>query len=118
VSAEGDLGVTAVIQDLTVDLAAPKLTAPPKASVAYRKTAKLAFTVRDAFSAVVKVTATITNSKGVVMATVPCGWVKPGAAQTCAWRPKARRTYTVTFRAIDLAGNRQASAAVTSLRVR
>ena len=84
----------------------------------YRKTAKLAFTVKDAFSPLVKVTATITNAKGVVMATVPCGWVKQGVAQTCAWRPKARRTYTVTFRAIDLGGNRQASAAVTSLRVR
>jgi flagellar hook assembly protein FlgD len=118
VSATGDLGVTTVAQDLTVDLSAPKLKAPATASVRYRRTAKLAFTVKDAFSPLVKVTATITNAKGVVMATVPCGWVKQGVAQTCAWRPKARRTYTVRFRAIDLGGNRQASAAVTSLRVR
>ena len=80
VSADGSLGVTEVAQALTVDLAAPKLTAPATASVAYRKTAKLAYTVRDAFSAVVKVSATITNAKGVVVATVPCGWVKQGVS--------------------------------------
>ena len=106
------------VQALTVDLTAPKLAAPARASVAYRKTAKLAFTVRDAFSAVVKVSATITNAKGVVVATVPCGWVKQGVAQSCVWKPRARRTYTVTFRAMDLGGNRQTSPAVTSLRVR
>ena len=118
VSADGSLGVTKVSQALTVDLAAPKLTAPKTASVAYRKTARLAFTVRDAFSAVVKVRATITNAKGVVVATVPCGWVKQGVPQTCAWKPRARRRYTVTFRAMDQGGNHQASPAVTSLRVR
>ena len=62
--------------------------------------------------------ATITNAKGVVVATVPCGWVKQGVSHTCAWKPRARRTYTVTFRAMDLGGNRQAAPAVTSLRVR
>ena len=64
VSADGTLGVTQVAQPLTVDLAAPKLTAPATASVTYRKTAKLAYTVRDAFSAAVKVSATVTNPKG------------------------------------------------------
>ena len=118
VSADGSLGVTTVAQALTVDLSAPKLTAPATASVVYRKTAKLAFTVRDAFSAQVKVRATITNPKGVVVATVPCGWVKQGVAHTCAWRPRARRTYTVTFRAMDLGGNHELSPAITSLRVR
>lgn len=118
VSADGSLGVTNAAQALTVDLAAPKVTAPATATVRYGKTAKLAFTVRDAFSAVVKVSGTITNAKGVVVATVPCGWVKQGVSHTCTWKPRARRTYTVTFRAMDLAGNRQAARAVTSLRVR
>ena len=74
--------------------------------------------MRDAFSALVKVSATITNAKGVVVATVPCGWVKQGVSHTCAWKPRARRTYTVTFRATDLGGNHEATAAITSLRVR
>ena len=118
VVADAALGVTSVTQPVTVDLAAPKVTAPATASVAYRKTAKLAYTVRDAFSALVKVNATITNAKGVVVATVPCGWVKQGVSHTCAWRPRARRTYTVTFRARDLGGNHEAAAAITALRVR
>jgi flagellar hook assembly protein FlgD len=118
VVADGALGVTSAAQPLTVDLAAPKVTAPATASVAYRKTANLTFTVRDAFSAVVKVSATITNAKGVVVATVPCGWVKQGVSHTCGWKPRARRTYTVTFRAMDLGGNHEAVAAITSLRVR
>ena len=118
VVADGALGVTSVSQPLTVDLAAPKVKAPATASVAYRKTAILAFTVRDAFSAVVKVSATISNARGVVVATVPCGWVKQGVSHTCAWRPRARRKYTVTFRAVDLGGNHEAAAAITALRVR
>ena len=118
VVADGALGVTSAAQPLTVDLAAPKVTAPATASVTYRKTAQLAYTVRDAFSALVKVSATITNAKGVVVATVPCGWVKQGVSHRCAWKPRARRTYTVTFRARDLGGNHEAAAAITSLRVR
>ena len=118
VVADGALGVTSVAQSLTVDLAVPKVTAPATASVAYRKTANLAFTVRDAFSLVVKVSATITNAKGVVVATLPCGWVKQGVSHRCAWKPRARRTYTVTFRAMDLGGNHELAAAVTALRVR
>jgi flagellar hook assembly protein FlgD len=118
VSAAGSLGVTGVARDLTADLRPPKLTVPATAAAAYRRTVRLAYTVRDAFSPVVRVTATITNAKGVVVATVPCGWVKQGVSHTCTWRPRARRTYTVTFRAMDLGGNHQASQAVTKLRVR
>ncbi len=118
VVADGALGVTSAAQSLIVDLAAPRVTAPATASLAYGKTAHLAFTARDAFSTVVRVSATITNTKGVVVATVPCGWVKRGVRHTCAWKPRARRTYTVTFRARDLGGNHEAAAAITSLRVR
>ena len=118
VLADGALGVTSAAQALTVDLVAPRVTAPATASVAYRRTAKLVYTARDAFSALVKVSATITNAKGRVVAKVSCGWVKQGARHTRAWKPRARRRYTVTFRAIDLGGNRQTTTAVTRLRVR
>ncbi len=117
VVADGALGETSVTQAVTVDLAVPRVTAPATASVAYRKTAKMAYTVRDLYSPVVKVSATITNAKGLVVATVQCGWVKQGASHTCAWKPRARKTYTVTFRAMDLGGN-QAAPAITTLRVR
>jgi flagellar hook assembly protein FlgD len=118
VVADGALGRTFVKQAVTVDLAAPKVTSPATASVAYRKTASLTYTVRDPYSPVVKVSATITNAKGLVVATVPCGWVKQGTSHTCAWKPGARRTYTVTFRAMDRGGNHQVAPAVTTLRVR
>ena len=118
ITADGSLGVTEVAQPLTVDLAAPKVTAPAKTTVRYRKTAVLAYTVRDAFSPSVKVSATVTDGKGRTVATLALGWVKQGVAQTCTWKPRARRAYKVTFRAMDLGGNRQAVAAVTSLRVR
>jgi len=117
-TADGALGVTSASQALTVDLAAPKLSAPATASVRRRKTARLTFTPRDAFSPMVKVSATVTNAKGRVLATLACGWVKQGVGQACSWRPRAKGTYTVTFHAMDLGGNHEASPAVTALRVR
>ncbi len=117
-TSDGALGVTSASQALTVDLSAPKLSAPATASVRYRKTARLTFTARDSFSPVVKVTATVTTAKGRVLATLACGWVKQGVGQACSWKPKAKARYTVTFRAVDQGGNHQASAAITALRVR
>ena len=66
----------------------------------------------------VKVRATVTDAKGRTVATLALGWVKQGESHVCAWKPRARRTYTVTFRAMDLGGNHEAAPAVTSLRVR
>ncbi len=117
-TAAGALGVTSVAQPLTVDLAPPRLTAPATASVRYGRTAKIAYTVRDAFSPKVKVSATVTDARGRTVATLALGWVKQGVGHVCAWKPRARKTYTVTFKALDLGGNRQAAPAVTSLRVR
>jgi flagellar hook assembly protein FlgD len=118
VTADGALGVTFAAKPLTVDLTPPRVTAASTASVRYRKTAKLAYTVRDAYSPNVKVSATITDAKGRVVAKLALGWVKQGASHILAWKPKARRTYTVTFRALDQGGNREAKPAVTKLRVR
>ena len=75
---------------VTVDLVAPRLTVPATVRVAYRKTAKISYTPRDAHSAMVKVGATVTNAAGTVVASLNLGWVKQGAAHVCAWRPRAR----------------------------
>ncbi len=117
-TATGALGATSVGRRLTVDLAPPRLTAPATASVRYGRTAKIAYTVRDAFSPTVKVSATVTDAKGLTVATVALGWVKQGVSHVCAWKPQARKTYTVTLRALDRGGNHQAALAVTALRVR
>jgi flagellar hook assembly protein FlgD len=118
VTADGAIGTTSAAKPLTVDLTAPRVNAASTASVRYRKTAKLKYTVRDSYSPTVKVSATVTDPKGRVVAKLALGWVKQGASHVLAWRPKARRTYTVTFRARDLGGNREAKPAVTKLRVR
>jgi flagellar hook assembly protein FlgD len=116
-TAEGALGTTVATRQVTVDLTRPRVTSPSTASVRYRKTARIAYTVRDAHSPLVRVSATITDAKGRVVAQPAAAWVKQGATHVLAWKPKARRTYTVTFKAVDQGGNR-AKPAVTRLRVR
>ena len=118
VRADGSIGVTTVGQTVTVDRSRPRLSSPATATARYGTTAKLAYTVRDAFSPRVKVSAEVTNAAGKTVATIACGWVTRGVSHTCSWKPRARGTYTVTFRATDLGGNRQASEAKTVLRVR
>jgi flagellar hook assembly protein FlgD len=118
VTADGALGVTSAAQGVTVDLAAPRVTAPLTVRVAYRKTAKIAYTVKDAFSPTVKVGARVTNATGRVVATLALGWVKQGVAQTCVWKPRRRGAYTVTFRAMDLGGNKLAAPVATTVKVR
>jgi flagellar hook assembly protein FlgD len=117
-TADGALGVTSAARVVTVDLVAPRLTAPVTVRVAYGKTAKISYTPRDAYSAMVKVGATVTNAAGAVVATINLGWVKQGAAHVCAWRPRARRNFTVTFKALDLAGNHLGAPVVTTVKAR
>ena len=117
-TATGSLGATSIDQALTIDLVAPKVIAPASASVASRKTAKVAYTPRDPFSPLVKVAVVVTNFKAQEVATIACGWVKTGVVQVCSWKPRRRGSYTLTFRSQDQAGNRQATPVVTSLKVR
>jgi flagellar hook assembly protein FlgD len=118
VTADGAIGVTSASRAVTVDTTAPRLTAPVTVRVAAGKTAKIAYTVKDAFSPTVKVGAIVTNSAGKTVATLSLGWVKRGASHTCAWKPKRRGAYTVTFRAKDLGGNHLAAPVVTTLKAR
>jgi flagellar hook assembly protein FlgD len=117
-TAEGEIGTSSVEQALTVDLNAPKIVAPASAKAAYRKTAKVAYTVRDQFSPVVKVIAVVTDAKGRTVTTIACGWVKQGATHICSWKPRAKGSYKLSFRAQDQSGNRQVAIVATSLRVR
>jgi flagellar hook assembly protein FlgD len=118
VTADGALGVTSVAEAVMVDLTPPRLTAPLTARVAYGRKAKLAYTVKDAYSPSVKVGVTVANAAGKTVATLALGWVKRGVVHTCVWKPRKRGTYTLAFRAIDRGGNRLATPVVTTLRVR
>jgi flagellar hook assembly protein FlgD len=117
-TADGELGVTSAAQAVTVDLAAPRLTVPATMRVARRKTAKIGYAPKDAYSAMVKVGATVTNAGGTVVASLNLGWVKQGAAQVFSWKPRKRGSYTVTFKAVDLGGNHMTAPAVTTVKVR
>jgi flagellar hook assembly protein FlgD len=118
VTARGSVGVTSVSKPVTVDRFAPRLTVPAAAASTFGKTAKVAFSVRDAYSPTVKVTVTVSDAGGVAVATVDCGWVEQGTTTTCLWKPPGPGTYTLAFRAVDRGGNTRSPAAVTVLKVR
>lgn len=118
VTADGALGVTAISQPVTVDLTAPRISAPLVVRVRYRRTAKVTYTVKDAYSPTVKVSALVTDAAGKTVAKLSPGWVKRGVTQTCSWKPRRRGVYTVTFRARDLGGNRLATPVATAVKVR
>ena len=46
------------------------------------------------------------------------GWQLTGQALSIAWRPTSRGVFTVTYRAVDLAGNPEAAPAITTVTVR
>jgi flagellar hook assembly protein FlgD len=118
VVADGDRGVSSVSVPVTVDLTAPRLTVPATLSVKKGRTAKVSFTVRDAYSATVNVNVTVADGDGAHVATLSPGWVKQGTPATCSWKPPAAGAYTLTFSAADRSGNPQAAPGVTRLTVR
>jgi hypothetical protein len=118
VTAHSSVGVTSVAEPLTVDRFRPRFSVPATASATLGKTARVAFSVRDPYSATVKVTVAVSDAAGGAVATVDCGWVKTGTQLTCAWKPPARATYTLTFHAVDRGGNAEGAAGVTVLKVR
>ncbi len=117
-TADGALGVTSAARVVTVDLVAPRLKVPKMVRVARRKTAKISCTPMAAYSATVKVGATVTNAAGAAVARLNLGWVKQGAKHVCAWKSRKRGNFTVTFKAVDLGGNRLAKPVVTTVKVR
>ena len=92
VNAKGSLGATAASHAVTVDCYAPRLSAPASASVTLGKSAKFAYSVRDPYSATVKVWATVTDGTGATVATVQPGWVSQGRSHSCAWKPTLKGT--------------------------
>ena len=118
VTADGPHGTTTVNQPLTVDLAAPRVTAPPVVTVKRPGSARVGLVVRDADSQTIKVTATVTDALGRTVTRSTLGWVKQGVSRTWTWRPKARGAYRVIFSARDRGGNQAPVPAVTRVEVR
>ena len=117
-TAHGSVGTTSVAKPLIVDRFAPRLTVPATASTTFGKTAKVVYSVRDAYSSAVKVTVAISDAAGSLVATVDCGWVKQGKTTTFSWKPPAQGAYTLVYHAVDRGGNAEGAAAITVLQVR
>ena len=60
----------------------------------------------------------VTDAKGRRIASGHPGRVATGQSLSITWKPAARGVFTVTFRAVDLAGNHEASPARTVVTVR
>jgi flagellar hook assembly protein FlgD len=118
VVADGSHGASAVSVPVTLDLTAPRFTVPATLAAKAGKVAKVSYTVRDAYSPTVKVTVGVTDAAGTQIAALSLGWVKQGSAATCSWKAPVAGTYTLTFSAVDKAGNVQKSPGVTVLTAR
>jgi flagellar hook assembly protein FlgD len=114
-SALGEVGASRTI---VVDRYRPRLSAPLRVTPTLGNRARVIFTVKDPYSAKVRVTAAVRNRAGKTVAVIDCGWVPQGKRTAVLWRPPARRTYTLTLTAVDRGGNRQYAATVTKIAVR
>ena len=118
VTATSSLGESSVSRGLVVDLSRPRVFASPRKTTSRRVSTRLGFKVTDAFSSRAGVTWRVTNPKGRRVASGRRAKVVTGRALTVRWRPTSRGVFTVTFRATDLAGNRQVAPARTTVTVR
>jgi hypothetical protein len=60
----------------------------------------------------------VTDAKGRRVASGHPGWQPTGQSLSVTWKPASRGVFTVTYRATDLGGNREASPARTVVTVR
>ncbi len=118
VTAVSTLGESRVTKGLVVDLYRPRLYAAGGRTTSVGTATKLGFKVTDPFSAKADVRYTITDAKGRRVASGHPGWRPTGGALSITWRPRSRGAYTVSYRAIDLGGNREVATARTVVTVR
>jgi flagellar hook assembly protein FlgD len=117
VTASSARGTTSISREVVVDLLRPRLSAPAARAVSLRKTARLTCVARDAYSAKVDLSYTITDAAGTTVAAASRGWVATGKPTAVKWKPPARGVYTVTYVATDLGGNREQAPAATQVTV-
>ena len=118
VTAVSAVGESSVSRGLVVDLTRPRIYAGSARAASAGVRTRLGFKVSDAFSAKADVTYLITDAKGRRVASGRPGKVPTGKALSVIWKPAARGVFTVTFRATDLAGNRETAPAKTVVTVR
>lgn len=112
------LGRTSVTGDLVLDLTAPKLYATSGTATTLGTPARLSCKAADEFSERVDVSFVVTNAKGGRVASGHPGPTPVGQDLDVGWKPSARGTFTVTWHAVDAAGNHETAPATTVVTVR
>ncbi len=79
---------------------------------------RAAYSIADQLSPTVAVTIVARSAKGALASSVTLPAVVTGVARSWSFKPKARGTYRVVLRAVDLAGNRQTVAATLVVTVK
>jgi len=110
-------GSVSVGANITKDTTRPRLSAPNPHSLALGGKARLTYTVKDTYSTLALITATVTRPSGARVRSLHLGWVRVGQKHVCVFKPSSAGRYYVTFRAQDLALN-SAAPVVISLIVK
>jgi flagellar hook assembly protein FlgD len=118
-SAVDNVGTVAIKLRVHVD------TGPPVASwrsgaltVKLGKRLRATYSVADQLSPTAAVTIVVRSATGALVSSVSPPAAATGVARSWSFKPKARGTYRVCLRAVDLAGNRQTVAARLVVTVR
>lgn len=112
------LGESSATGALTLDLYRPRIFAAKGKATSVGTRTRIGYKTVDPFSTKVDVSYVIRDAQGRRVASGHPGRQRVGAKLSIAWRPRAKGRYSVTLRAVDLAGNHEASVAVTPVRVR
>ena len=83
------LGEVTAARWVSVDTYRPRLSAPSRVAVALGRRARVPFTVTDPYSTTVRVTATVRDRAGLVVARIDCGRITVGTTATVSWKPPA-----------------------------
>jgi flagellar hook assembly protein FlgD len=118
VTAVSALGESSASGGMIVDLYRPRLYATAGKTVAAGAGARLGFKAIDPYSARVDVSYVVTDARGRRVASGHPGWQPVAESLRTTWKPAARGVFTVTWRAVDLGGNREAGTARTVVRSR
>jgi hypothetical protein len=118
VTALSAIGESSATKGLVVDLYRPRLYAAAGKTTSVGTATKLTLKAADPFSANVDMRYVVTDARGRRVAAGHPGWEPAGKSLSVSWKPASRGVFTVTYRAVDLGGNHEASVARTIVTVR
>jgi len=118
VEAVTPLGRSSVTEGLLVDLVAPRLYATSGAKATVGTVVHLSCKAVDPFSEKVDLRFEVTDAEGKRVASGHPGLTAAGKDVTASWKPPSRGVFTVTWHAVDAAGNHEVKPVTTTVTVR